>query len=487
MECQYSQLLDPFCWMLAESNQKSNFLTERHLQAIWLEQKYFKNLTTPDGQTIEVISPGIWNAEAGPDFRKALIKINSVEMRGDIEIHLSDENWHYHQHHLDKRYNDVVLHVSLWEPKTAKTLTTSDGRPLVQTYLENCLTISHNRLIKLIDLDLYPYKKFLGSGRCSQSLFRSLPEARIICFFQNAAHWRLAQKRSFLKEHLVDPAWLLAGGIAMALGYKNNALAFLELFTKLVQFIDRGEKTILALCLGMCGFFENRYFTQWLKSEVYLQLYETWVNLKIREPLESKLVLCNTRPLNHPVRRLAWLSKFICDPTATTLYNTLCKTWQSHWPELKGPKNHPCLRKKLFGLLPGYQDTYWNSHYNFECESRDEFLPLIGEDLKKIIMINAFFPLLQEEIHKRSDPQEMEAFAAFYANWPAAKNSKTKYLVHRFFGDTPKGTVMDKAMMEQGAYQLHRDFCVHFEASCEGCPFVDRFSLAYNLNCSHKT
>src|ERR1700761_5455772 len=71
---------------IAENVVPYPFLRERHLQAMWLEQKYFKNLTTTEGEAIIVLSPGIWNSEGGPDFLKAHLKIGHREIRGDVEL-----------------------------------------------------------------------------------------------------------------------------------------------------------------------------------------------------------------------------------------------------------------------------------------------------------------------------------------------------------------------------------------------------------------
>src|ERR1700733_3251385 len=92
----YLQLLENFPVEnseLAETQYPYLHITERHLQVMWLEQKYFRGLATPEGFPIEVISPGIWNSEAGPDFLKAHLRIGPDEVKGDVELHLSDEGW----------------------------------------------------------------------------------------------------------------------------------------------------------------------------------------------------------------------------------------------------------------------------------------------------------------------------------------------------------------------------------------------------------
>src|SRR5688572_12988304 len=99
-----SLLTDNFNFTLCETRAEYKYLTERHIQAIWYEQILFTNLRTHDGEAIIIISPGIWNSDAGPDFLKAHLKIGDKEYRGDVEVHLQAEGWYQHHHHTDPRY-----------------------------------------------------------------------------------------------------------------------------------------------------------------------------------------------------------------------------------------------------------------------------------------------------------------------------------------------------------------------------------------------
>ena len=102
-------------------------------------------------------------------------------------------------------------------------------------------------------------------------------------------------------------------------------------------------------------------------------------------------------------------------------------------------------------------------------------------NFKKRILINTILPILYQEILKNSKPQQLASFEMFFASIPPERNSKTKYLTHRFFGDNPKKQLLNKAMMEQGAYQIHNDYCQHYEASCRGCPFVQKWKKNIHL------
>lgn len=477
-ENRYTQLLEKPCGSIAEAKTPYLLFTERHLQALWLEQKYVKTFETEDGKQLEVISPGIWNQEAGPDFLKAHLRLGGQNVIGDVELHLASEDWLHHKHHLDERYNHVVLHVFLWQPRSYKAAVTLKGHTLPALCLEKYLTVPLARLLHLIDLDLYPYRKFVGSGRCGKTLFRKIPEEKIIDLFEAAADWRLMQKRRFLMARAEDPEQAFSAGMAMVFGYKHNADTFLTLFLTLHSQRALGEDLLLALAMGACGFFDGDYAVKWKDSDRYGYLRALYMMRHVMgQTLKPcSLVNLSTRPLNHPIRRLACLVKFIVDPRQGHFFHILRRLWSAHW-QLRTWRE---LKIALLAALPSYGDEYWNSHYSFEPGSAKQPLTLIGAPTKEAMLVNAFFPLLRGELAEYAAPEEVHAFKEFYHSLKASYASKTRYLQHRFFGDTVKGELLKRADLEQGAYQVHRDFCIHFEASCEGCPFVERYGAIHH-------
>ncbi len=461
----YSQLLSSQPQIVQETANSYLYVTERHLQAVWFEQRYFKDLKTIHGETIEVISPGIWNSEAGPDFKKAHLIIGGKELKGDVEIHLTEAGWEQHNHHNDPRYNDVVLHLSLWGSN--KSITTQQGQPILRTVLKPFLTIPLQRIINYIDLDLYPYKKFLGAGTCATALFQNLESKKIEVFFKQAAEWRLAQKRTYLLSRTNDHAEAMLAGIAIGLGYKNNAQSFFELFLHLKDRRHESFDHLLAYSLGLTGFFEANFQEKWGASPVYKKLSSLYQpNLK-RIPM----VLNQIRPLNHPIRRIVYLIKLLRHAERHQLYDQMVALWKTE--DLKN------MISLLSEIIPTFEDDYWNSHFLFEEEPKISFIPLIGNTLKKEILINTFLPLLYHDIVEKADPFEIEKFKLFYTSFSPLKSGKTKYLIHRFFGDGAKGALLNRAYTEQGAYQVHKDFCTHYEASCDGCPFVERYKSLF--------
>jgi hypothetical protein len=479
MSLNYSSLLTSLEGSAAETKNSYDFLTERHIQVMWYEQKYFKNLESSQGEPIRVLSAGIWNTESGPDFLKAHIKIGEKDLRGDVEIHFVDDSWEEHQHHLDKRYDQVILHLSFWKTKNSKSIYTSQGKEVIRAYLDEFCTISISRIVQLIDLDTYPYKQFVGSGKCAQTLFRTLPKEKIEQLFGSASEWRLMKKQHFLAAHMTGSSLQLLGGIAMSLGYKANAEAFLNLFISLLPHQAMSENELIALSLGVCGFFDDSFEKKWGESAYYQNLREVWKRLAPHITQKFQLRLDHIRPLNHPIRRLVYLIKLLKDTSINKLYLHMSEAWSFHWSKPSDRKKWSTLQVLLREMIPTYEHTYWNRHFTFETKAREIFLPLLGNDLKDTMMFNTFLPLLYQEIVDRGDAKEKEVFMAFYKSFRAIKSGKIRYLSHRFFGDTEKSNLLHKAQMAQGALQLHRDFCFHFESSCVGCPFVERYKALF--------
>jgi hypothetical protein len=461
----YATDVPPQNLLFSETKYPYLYWTERHLQVMWWEQKYFKNLKTSDNLSVEVISPGIWNAEAGPDFLKAHLKIGGNTIKGDIEIHLNDESWIHHKHHQDKQYDHVILHISLRLPHSPKEIVNSKGQMIPRSYFEPNFTISQTRILQLIDLDQYPYRKLLHSGSCSKAVMNSLSEEKLFDLFRSAAEWRLTQKANYLKGHIEDPCYLIPAGIAMALGYKRNSESFFELFLRLLKYKNLPENELLAIGLGMCGFFSDSYKAKWKGSIFYAKLLKMYEGLSHLAPHSIAISLNQVRPLNHPVRRIAYLIKLLKDPLMTSLYAEINLCWHQHWPSAFLKKDWPLLRQMITDRLPSYIDSYWNSHYIFEKEPQTQALSLFGKDLKEIIVINTVLPLLYVNVVQKNNLSEISAFREFYRSLPASFNSKARYLTHRLFGHQPKGQIMQKAIAQQGAFQIYKDFCMHYEAA----------------------
>ena len=86
---------------------------EQLLHYTWKHKLFpLKDLTTNDGQFVEIIDPGLHNRNAGPDFFNAKVRIGTTMWVGNVEIHDKSSEWYLHAHDKYSRYDNGVLHVA---------------------------------------------------------------------------------------------------------------------------------------------------------------------------------------------------------------------------------------------------------------------------------------------------------------------------------------------------------------------------------------
>ncbi|MDE2778088.1 MAG: DUF2851 family protein [Chloroflexota bacterium] len=100
---------------LLERKEEYQPLPEKALARLWQKraarQREFR---TSAGRRVRVLYPGRPGTAAGPDFRDALLEVEGTGLvRGDVELHLRQQDWYAHGHSGDPNYNGVVLHAAL--------------------------------------------------------------------------------------------------------------------------------------------------------------------------------------------------------------------------------------------------------------------------------------------------------------------------------------------------------------------------------------
>ena len=128
-------------------------MEEELLHYVWRHKLYpLQGLFTTKGQRVEVIDPGLPNRNAGPDFFNAKLKLNQVLWVGNVEVHVSASQWFEHGHHLDARYDNVVLHVVA---EADAEVTRLNGEPIATLVLP-CPEEIGLRYAELRQADYYP-------------------------------------------------------------------------------------------------------------------------------------------------------------------------------------------------------------------------------------------------------------------------------------------------------------------------------------------
>ena len=132
---------------------------EKLLHYVWKHKILpLKSLLTTDGREIEILDPGTYNTNQGPDFFNAKVKIGETLWAGNIELHLKASDWFRHGHDSDPSYNNTILHIA---QVVDCEVTTEDGNHppqlqldipahLYQNYQELCQTDDYPRCHKII-------------------------------------------------------------------------------------------------------------------------------------------------------------------------------------------------------------------------------------------------------------------------------------------------------------------------------------------------
>jgi len=205
-------------------NLKKVKIPEHYLIWTFERKEYLQSLLhTLDNLPIEIIKLGEANQDNGPDYKNAVLKINGMVMRGDIEFHLDWRDWYQHGHDCDRRYEQVILHV-LW------------NRP---QYLPKKLhqRFSHFIISDYLSMDVEQWLEVMEAMENPSETKKNYGLS--ICLTKNKLEelaWRrftrkCDQLKSLVKIHGWDDTVYI--GLAKVLGYSKNSAAFFELARQL--------------------------------------------------------------------------------------------------------------------------------------------------------------------------------------------------------------------------------------------------------------
>jgi len=192
----------------------------------------FHKLTLTDGSSITILQRGEHNELFnGPDFQNARIANGGIQWAGPLEIHLKSSDWYKHFHHLDKNYDNVILHVVLEHDKEI----VQSGRVLPTIELKNVIDWEH----------VYRYNRLqLTKGNqpiCATSIL-DIDQSYVKNMVDRAIFKRLNRKALQFNEGEAEEDFLFF--IAQAFGSNCNKEAFvllLRMVKRKRELIDKDE------------------------------------------------------------------------------------------------------------------------------------------------------------------------------------------------------------------------------------------------------
>ncbi len=354
-------------------------MTERLLQFIWQFQ-YFnrQELQLETGGNVQIVFPGRFNTNQGPDFLEGKVKIGRTTWVGNIELHVQASDWKKHAHEEDKNYNNVILHV-VWEndmPVSPKNI------PLI---------VLHHRISKML---LGKYEEWMNSP-----LFvpcqKNLPQSAGIVWISWKSRLLIErlQRRSKLVEdylqqnnhHWEETFWWL---LARNFGYTINAEAFETIARTIrVSILAKHKNQIHqleAMLMGQAGLLENDF------TEAYpgmLKKEYCFLRKKYRlQPINQPVHFLRMRPGNFPTIRLAQLAMLVHQ--SSHLFSRVKET-----EEIGGIRQ----------LLSLAANDYWHYHYLFDDISLFS-KKVLGKQQVENIIINTIVPVIFSygHLHKES-------------------------------------------------------------------------------------
>jgi len=207
-------------------------IPEKALARLWQKraarQREFR---TSAGRRVRVLYPGRPGTAAGPDFRDALLEVEGTGLvRGDVELHLRQQDWYAHGHAGDPNYNGVALHAALETSPRTTALQNGHRVPVISlaSLLEEAEAAGEEAVPDAPEVEagrgLWPLLESKGWGRPEgpEAMGLLLDAAGDVRFRARAAVFS-----ALVAEQPADQC--LYEGLMEALGYRANRQPFLKL------------------------------------------------------------------------------------------------------------------------------------------------------------------------------------------------------------------------------------------------------------------
>ncbi len=443
--------------------------SEWMLQALWNEGwlRELPQLYTEDGQAVEIVHPGTWNSEAGPDFLDAVLRFDGVVFRGPVEVHRVPGDWFVHGHDEDSRYAKVVMHV-VWQNKQKESC--SQLPPCLA--MKDYLSPGWFKLLEEIAAEGYPYSRRIAPGQCALQT-AELEDSVIRNFLTGAGLARFQQKSRVLLDRSLTVGFEQTAyeSLCETMGYKANREPFRDLARYLVL-TALGEikepLTRLAGLLGSAGFLSDPT-RQAKKAPISRQnmnreLWHRWWCLGL-QPLNLKWQRHGVRPANRPEKRLMAVWRLL----EQWQYLPLTK-WEQALPVNLSPASLPGKLKTLFGISSS------SVEFNRLLELTGVRTASLGEKRILDIGANLLLPLLHARACQENDTARRDWCEAAFLQLPRLQvNQITQRIIHRLLVPASRQReIILGAVQQQGLLAVNRDFCQRLNGNCRFCPLNNR-------------
>lgn len=416
---------------------------EQLLHYTWKHKLFpLRELRTADGRPVEVLHPGLYNTNSGPDFSEAKIKIGGTVWVGNVEIHTRTSDWFRHHHDTDKSYENVVLHVA---SEIDCQLHYPDGKEIPQLQLDIPQYVQDN-YAELSRNDHHP--------RCKEVVGK-LPQLMVHNWMTSLMLERFEErtKQILSRRELLDKDWesTLFVTIARNFGFGLNGDAFETWASSIpMNAVAKHRDNLFqieAIFFGQAGLLEGDQPDEYAQT---LQKEYRYLRQKFSlTPSASAWKLLRLRPQNFPYVRLAQLAMLYHEQRLN-----LSKIINS------------ATINDIADLLLTHTSDYWNTHYCFGGQPSRPRENHLSKSSIELIIVNSVAPILFAYGKYKSDQHICDRAFSLWEQLKAENNRITRAWALA-------GVACDNAADSQALIQLSRHYCdTH---NCLRCQFGHEF------------
>lgn len=405
-------------------------MKEEFIHFVWKQKLYQQtNLKTIANEEVEIIHPGYFNSDAGPDFFNAKIKIDNTIWAGNVEIHLKRSDWISHKHENDPKYCNIILHVIVNNDITPSDETILYQTPTLILQIPNNIVLNYNKIAEHSDT-LY----------CGKEL-NKLSQLQLKNYLEYILIERLEEKSLAAKQILDESnnCWrtLLYHLLVKTIGGHTNSSTF-ELLAKNLPYSilikhSNSQFQLEALLFGTAGFLNNPVDAYQKELQQEFIFLKTKYNLI---PLSEHLwKFLRLRPSNFPTLRIAQLSAIIFKNRGL-------------------PEPNKSIKLTLNEVEPynARVSEYWEKHYHFTAKAQNKKNAAIGTQTLQMILNNVVIPYLFIFNQIQGDVDKMEKIIESIHEMPTENNRITKLWANH-------GIECKKLGDSQALYHLYTRYC----------------------------
>ena len=380
-------------------------MTEDLLHYLWQNKLYRPGqFYTQDQDVLEIIHPGTINTDAGPDFFNAKIKIGDTLWAGNVELHLREDDWFHHKHHVDSAYDNVILHVV--DKPTGETVT-SAGRKVPVWRLQYADQL----------FTRYQSLYFNDQWVACQDEVTQIDEFSIDRWLDRLLIEKLEAKSRQIENWLLmsendwDQVFFIMLARSFGFGVNGQPFEMLARQTPLKILLKHSDHLfqLEALLLGQSGFLSSLKHTDEYTEKLLKEYWFLAHKYKL-SPIENHLwKFLRLRPSNFPTIRLVQMAALIHQSRG--LFDRL----------------HANLElNKMSALLEVAPSGYWSCHYRPGCSSKANKIKKLGKYSRQLIISNTIIPYLFVFYSKRNDEKGKEQVLDMLYDLQPEKNKITE-------------------------------------------------------------